>query len=101
MKRQQVTVVRLYLTEGHGQLEALIKRLRDWEHLKGLSVFRGVAGFGDSGTLHSGRLVDLSLDLPVVVEFFDSPEKVETIIEHLDTTIKPGHMLCWDAWVNQ
>ncbi len=95
----EVTIVRIYLTEGHAQLNALLKRLHDWEKVRGVTVFRGVAGFGETG-MHTGKLVDLSLDLPVVVEFFDSPDKVEPIVKHLGNDIKPGHMVSWTARVN-
>jgi hypothetical protein len=44
--------------------------------------------------------MDLSLNLPVVIEFFDVPEKVEAILRHLDSEIKPGHMVKWAAFVN-
>jgi PII-like signaling protein len=101
MNRIEVTVVRIYISEGHAQLDNLMKRLHDWEKVKGVSVFRGIEGFGDSGKFHTGKLMDLSLDLPLVVEFFDLPEKVETILEHLEANIKPGHMLSWNAWVNE
>lgn len=101
MKRSEVTVVRVYLSEGHSSLENLLKRLHDWEKVRGVTVFRGIAGFGDGGELHTARLLDLSLDLPLVVEFFDEPAKVEAIIEHLNTTIKPGHILSWSAYINE
>jgi PII-like signaling protein len=101
MTAKEVTVVRIYLSEGHAQLDNLLKRLHDWEHVRGVTVFRGIAGFGDSGQLHTSKLVDLSLDLPLVVEFFDDPERVEQTIEHLGTVIKPGHILSWSARINQ
>lgn len=101
MTSSEVTVVRIYLSEGHAQLENLIKRLHDWEKVRGVSVFRGIAGFGDSGVVHSGKLIDLSLDLPLVVEFFDTPEKAAAIMEHLSTTVKPGHMLSFNARINE
>lgn len=95
-----VTMVRIYLTEADAQLNPLLKRLHDEEQVKGVTAFRGIAGFGASGKLHSSTLVDLSLDLPVVVEFFDTPEKVEKILQHLSVDIKPGHMVHWAAEVN-
>lgn len=101
MTATEVTVVRIYLSEGHAQLDNLLKRLHDWEHVRGVSVFRGIAGFGDSGQLHTSRLVDLSLDLPLVVEFFDEPDKATQIMEHLASTVKPGHMLSWSARINE
>lgn len=97
MKMMDVTMVRIYLTEAQGQLNPLIKRLHDWEKVRGVTVFRGISGFGKAGTMHSSTLLDMSLDLPVVVEFFDEPEKVQTIMEHLSTTIEPGHIVSWSA----
>jgi hypothetical protein len=101
MKQTEVTVVRIYLNEGKAQLESLLKRLHDWEKVKGVSVFRGIAGFGDSGEIHTSKFIDLGMELPLVVEFFDSPDKAATIMEHISTTIKPGHMLSWSAHVNE
>lgn len=100
MNFTEVTMVRIYLSEGEAQLETLLKRLHDWEKLRGVTVFRGISGYGDSGVIHGTRLLDLSLNLPVVVEFFDSPDKVERILEHLDSEIKPEHMVKWSAQVN-
>ncbi len=100
MNGTEVTVVRIYLNEGQGQADNLLKRLHDWEHVRGVTVYRGIAGFGASGKIHTAKLVDLSLDLPVIVEFFDTPEKVAAILEHLKDDIKPGHMLNWTARVN-
>ena len=95
-----ITIVRIYLTEGEAQLKTLIKRLRDWEKLRGLTVFRGITGFGESGVIHGAEIVDLSLNLPVVVEFFDDQEKIDEIWNHLQEIIKPGHMVRWNAEIN-
>ena len=100
MTTEEVTIVRIYLSETSGNLEVLLKRLHDWEKVKGVTVFRGVSGFGDSGEVHSTRFVDLSLDLPIVVEFFDEPGKIAGIIENIQANIKPRHMLWWNAKVN-
>ncbi len=97
MKQIEITVARLYLTEGEKQLDALLKRLRDWEKLRGVTVFRGISGFGDSGVIHNASLLDLSVHLPIVVEFFDTPEKIDAVIGHLERFIKPGHMVSWSA----
>ncbi len=101
MRQTEVTVVRIYLNEGEAQLENLLKRLHDWEHVRGVSVFRGIAGFGDSGEIHTSKFIDLGMALPLVVEFFDSPEKAAEIMAHLASTVKPGHMLSWSAKINE
>jgi len=97
MKEIEVTMVRIYLTEAESKLNPLIKRLHDWEKVRGVTVFRGISGFGKSGVMHSSMLLDMSLNLPVVVEFFDEPGKVATILAHLNEMIDPGHMVHWRA----
>ncbi len=96
----QVIVVRIYLTEGQARLAQLIAYLHDECKVRGVTVFRGICGFGRSGHIHSASLLDLSLDLPLVIEFFDDPERVRPILERLRGEIAAGHMLHWDAWVS-
>jgi PII-like signaling protein len=100
MKTEAVTVVRIYLTEADAQLNKIMKHLHDIEKVRGVTVFRGISGFGKSGEIHSSTLLDMSLNLPVVVEFFDVPEKVSNILPGLDEWIKPGHVISWQANVN-
>ncbi len=100
MTMTEATMVRVYLAEGQNQLEPLIKRLHDWEKVRGVTVFRGISGFGPSGEVHASRIVDMSLDLPVVVEFFDAPDKVASILEHLNNEFSPGHIVSWTVYMN-
>jgi PII-like signaling protein len=95
MNTLDVTFVRIYLTEGEGRMEHLLKRLHDEEQVQGVTVFRGISGFGKSGKLHSSSLLDMSLDLPLVIEFFDVPEKIDSILEHIRKDIDPGHIVSW------
>lgn len=96
---ENVTMVRIYLTE-HDPVKELIRRLHDVERVRGVSVFRAISGFGPSGVEHTSSLVDLSLDLPVVIEFFDAPAKVEKIVAHIQDTIAPAHLVTWPAQTN-
>ncbi len=100
MKLIDVTMVRVYLTEADKRLEPLLAKLHDEEKVRGVTVFRGISGFGRSGVMHSSSLLDLSLDLPVVVEFFDTPDRVDAICSHLKTIMEPGHVVCWSASLN-
>lgn len=96
----EVSVVRIYLTEGEHLLKTLLKRLHDEEQVRGVTVFRGISGFGKSGKMHASTLLDLSLDLPLVIEFFDLPERVEHILDDLRDLIEPGHAITWSARMN-
>ena len=100
MNTQAVTMVRIYLTEGEAQLDTLMRRLHDWEKVSGVTVFRGISGFGESGKIHPSGLLDMSLNMPIVVEFYDQADKAAEIVEHLNQFIKPGHIVTWDARVN-
>jgi len=101
MKHSDVTMVRIYLTESEKRVKTLLARLHDEEQVRGVTVFRGISGFGSSGAMHSSSLLDLSLDLPVVIEFFDSPDKVRRILGHLKNDLPPGHVVSWPAQVNE
>lgn len=101
MKHSEVTVVRIYLSEGENRMRSLLTRLHDEEKVRGVTVFRGIAGFGQSGKLHSSSLLDLSLDLPLVVEFFDKPDKIRRILSHLKDILPPGHVVSWRAQINE
>lgn len=101
MTVSEITMVRIYLTEAGELQKTLLAKLHDEEKVRGVTVFRGVSGFGRSGKVHSSTLLDLSLDLPVVIEFFDTPEKVKRILTHLRKILPPGHVVSWSAHVNE
>jgi len=97
MNQLDVVFVRVYLTEGEGRLEEVLRCLHDEEKVQGVTVFRGICGFGKSGEVHSSSLLDMSLDLPLVIEFFDVPEKVDNILGHITRKVEPGHIVSWPA----
>jgi uncharacterized protein len=101
MNHSEITMVRIYLTEAGDLQKNLLAKLHDEEKVRGVTVFRGVSGFGRSGVVHSSSLLDLSLDLPLVIEFFDKPEKVKQILSHLKKILPPGHVVSWNAYINE
>ena len=92
-----VTVARIYVTEGEHVHKKIFERLHDDHKVKGVTVYRGITGFGRSGETHSSTLMDVSLDLPVVIEFFDSEENVNAALAAIDDLIRPGHVLTFAA----
>ena len=101
MNMRNVSVVRIYLTESGGAAQKLFQCLHDKEKVRGVTLFRGISGFGRSGVIHSSSLLDMSLDLPLVLEFFDDPDKVDRILEDLKDHIQPGHLVRWSAQINE
>jgi len=97
MATQSITIARIYLREGEHLLGGIVDFLHDKEKVSGITVFQGIMGFGPDGTLRTSHLLTLSLDLPLVIEFYDLPERVESIINHLQTQMGLSHIVSWAA----
>jgi len=97
----EVTMVRIYVTESSKLLKPILQYLQKEIKIRGVSVFRAIEGFGDSGTVHTATFTDLSLDLPLAIEFFDHPEKVTTALNHLSSMVKAEHIVTWKAYANK
>jgi len=89
MKTEEVTLVRIYCSEAEHKLQSVLALLHDQEEVAGVTAFRGIAGFGSSGKMHSASLLDLSLDMPLVIEFFAKADKVQRIMQDLNVLIAP------------
>jgi len=100
MSATEVTMVRVYLTEHEAHLKDLLEGLHSQHRVRGATVFRGIAGFGESGVLHSSSLLDLSMDLPLVLEFFDLPDRAQQAVSWLEKQVGAGCVVCWSARVN-
>jgi uncharacterized protein len=71
---------------------ALLERLRR-EGFAGATVFHGVAGFGAGSVIHTARIVDLSSDLPVVIEVVDDAEHMDKLVPILDEMLTGGALV--------
>lgn len=93
---QEKTLMRIFIGESdrHGRLslhEALLETLRR-EGASGATVLRGIAGFGASSVLHSDRLLDISHDLPIVIEVVESRETIDRLIPIIDAMMTGGRV---------
>jgi uncharacterized protein len=88
------TLMRIHIGESdkwHGRplYEAIVEVLRK-EGFSGVTVLRGVAGYGGSSVYHTDKLLRLSQDLPIVLEVIESPERIEQILPRLDEMVDGG-----------
>ena len=75
---------------GHKPLyEALVELFRK-EGLAGATVLRGVSGFGAHRIYHTQKLLELSVDLPMVIEVVETQEKIDAIMPKVDEMIESG-----------
>ena len=97
MKTKEITIARIYTLEGHDQLNQALDILRDEEKMFGVTIIRGIAGFGQNREVHTSSLLTLSLELPLIIEFYDEPEKVEKAIQLLKSRLDFKHIVSWSA----
>lgn len=90
-------LVRIFIGDAdkvhHVPLErALLERLRR-EGFAGATVLRGVAGFGATSVIHTANLVDLSGDLPILIEVVEDEEHVQRLFSILDEMVSGGALV--------
>lgn len=67
----------------------IVMRARE-AHLAGATVLRGPMGFGKHSRLHAAKLLELSTDLPIVIEIVDSEEKIQGFLPVVDELLREG-----------
>jgi PII-like signaling protein len=75
--------------DGQPLYRAVVLKARELG-LAGATVLRGPMGFGANSRLHTTKLLELSTDLPIVVEIVDNPEKIQTLLPFLDEAVTEG-----------
>jgi PII-like signaling protein len=91
---RQAACLRVYIGEadrhGHRPLsEAIVLRAREL-HLAGATVLRCTMGFGKSSRLHTAKILQLSMDLPLVIEIVDDESKIRAFLPELDRMMSGG-----------
>ena len=91
---REATLLRIFIGEAdkwdHKPLhEAIVLKARELQ-LAGATVLRGLMGFGKSSHVHTAKILRLSMDLPIVVEIVDSPEKINAFLPQISPMIRGG-----------
>jgi uncharacterized protein len=84
----------IYLTEGathhHVPVYSSILDFLFHNGVAGATVTKGVAGFGAEHRMHAAHLLDLSDRLPLKVEFIETREKAESLLDELSELCGTG-----------
>lgn len=88
------TLMRIHIGESdkwHGKplYEVIVEMLRK-EKFSGVTVLRGVAGYGGSSIYHTDKVLRLSQDLPIILEVVESTERIEQMLPRLDEMVEGG-----------
>jgi PII-like signaling protein len=80
----QSKLLRIFVGEidkiGHQLMYEAILLAAKEKGLAGATVLKGIMSFGASSRIHLARLIELSEDLPIVIEIVDQAEKVDSFI---------------------
>jgi PII-like signaling protein len=75
--------------EGRPLYEKIVLKAREL-NLAGATVVRGIMGYGAESRVHTAKLLELSEDLPIVVEIVDTPENITKLMPFLDEHVTEG-----------
>ena len=87
-------LLRIFLGEsdvhkGKPVYEQIVNKARALK-LAGATVTRGIMGFGKNSHMHRASILDLSVDMPIIVELVDTEENIERLLPFLDEIIIEG-----------
>jgi uncharacterized protein len=87
--------------EGRPLYDAIVARLRE-RGIRGVSVFKGIEGFGRASRVHTTRILALSQDLPILLEIVDEASRLRPVLDELEpmiggglVTLEPVHVLIY------
>jgi len=91
---EQAVLLRVFIGEsdmknGKPLYEQIVLKAREL-NLAGATVLRGILGFGADSRLHSAKLLELSEDLPVVIEVVDTKENIDRLMSFIDENVTEG-----------
>lgn len=86
--------VRIYVGEtdqwkGKSLYQAIVEKAKELD-LAGASVFRGLMGYGANSRIHTASILELSSDLPILIEIIDGEEYVNKLLPYLDEMMQEG-----------
>jgi PII-like signaling protein len=97
MLKGRCKLLKIYISEGskyksHSLTNALISKFKE-NGIAGATVSRGIEGYGQSRTLHTMKVLDLSSSLPIIIELVDTFEKIEQAIVIAKEMVNEGLMI--------
>ncbi|MFN3179706.1 MAG: DUF190 domain-containing protein [Thermus sp.] len=74
---------------GRPLYEAIVLEAKR-QGLAGATVFKGFMGFGAHSRIHTAKVLQLSEDLPVMIEIVDTEERIRAFLPVLEGMVKEG-----------
>lgn len=96
-------LLKIYVSEdskykSHNLAHALMLKFKEIG-IAGVTVSRGLEGYGKDREIHTARILELSASLPMIVELVDTPENIEKAIAAAKQMVHEGLMITADVEV--
>lgn len=75
--------------QGIPLYEWIVRKAQE-QKLAGATVVRAVEGFGAHHEIHTAKLMDLSTNLPMIVEIVDEASRIENFLTLIEPAIDEG-----------
>lgn len=90
----QAKRLRIYIGESdqwkrRSLYHAIVTKAKELD-MAGATVLRGLMGYGANSRIHTASIIDLSSDLPILVEIIDSEEYIAKLLPFLDEVLEEG-----------
>lgn len=94
-------ILKIYVNEdskynNHNLYHALVQKLKEIG-MAGVTVTRGLEGYGQKQHLHTSRVLELSASLPIIIEVIDIPERIEKAIPVVTEMVHEGLVIVTDV----
>jgi len=90
----EALLLRIFVGESdswqHKSLHSAIVEEARQQGLAGATVLRGMEGYGANRHIHTARLVDISPDLPIVIELVDEEAKIQAFLPLVEEMMVAG-----------
>ena len=93
LKGEQI-LLRIFIGEsdkhsGMPLYESIVHTLHR-EKTSGVTVLRGISGFGPKSLVHTSHILRLSQDLPIIIEIVDTPDNIDRILPIIEPMVEDG-----------
>ena len=94
-------MMRVYVGEndkwnGQPLYEAIVKGLRAHD-IAGVTVYRGILGYGANRRIHKDATLSLSHDRPILLSIVDTEERLQAVMPILDRMLRQGLVVVSDV----
>lgn len=92
MEFRNAELLRIYVGEkvrlGHRPLYEEIVREARLHGMAGATAMKGVLSFGHDLHLHTAKVMEFAVDLPMVIELVDGADRVDSFLEVVENMVR-------------